>query len=433
MFIGEAPGREEDKMGKPFIGKTGQEVNEHYLPLAGLRRDQVYVTNAIKCLPSNSGGKIDLNRSKDVELLYACAESHLYHEIQSVRPSLLVPMGAFACAALDSSIELELQHGIPLETSWGTAFPMYHPAGGIHEPKKMLQIRTDWYRLGKYLKGKLTIPRDQYCEPYYRQVHGQEAEMTWFGGQNCRITPDMPLACDTEVTRFGEPYCITYSALPGTGNLIMAEDNEALLWFQIMIDSHRGPILFHNYPFDQRVVTDMGLRFPWHKIVDTMARSFHLGNLPQGLKALAYRELGMKMEDFDDLVTPHSIPLCLDYLKRAAEKKWPLPQEQLLRDEMGRWKLYKPQGFNTKLKRFFTDYRNNPNKDIFGAWDNWEEQHAMIEAELGPWPGKDIRYAPFDKVLHYACRDADATLRWYLKSEKMVRRVRKTVQEQWGE
>lgn len=170
MFIGEAPGKDEDKQLRPFIGKTGQEVNDHYLPLAGLRRDQVYVTNAIKCLPDRPGGKIDLSRSKDLELLYACTDCSLYEEINTVRPHLIVPLGAFACHSISPDIELDLQYNMPVLTSFGMAFPMWHPAAGLHEPKKMLHIRTGWYRLGKYLKGKLYVPKDEYPEPCYRKV-----------------------------------------------------------------------------------------------------------------------------------------------------------------------------------------------------------------------------------------------------------------------
>lgn len=167
FLIGEAPGKDEQKQKRVFVGKTGQELNDHYLPLAGLRRSNVAIGNAIKCLPSGRGGKLDIGRSKDIELLYTCANHSLYGEIEAIRPRLLVPLGAFACRAIDPDIELDLQHGIPIMTSWGMAFPMFHPAGGIHEPKKMLLIRTDWYRLGKYLKGKLYMLEDEYPIPKY--------------------------------------------------------------------------------------------------------------------------------------------------------------------------------------------------------------------------------------------------------------------------
>jgi hypothetical protein len=57
----------------------------------------------------------------------------------------------------------------------------------------------------------------------------------------------------------------------------------------------------------------------------------------------------------------------------------------------------------------------------------------MIEEELGPWPGMDIRHAPFEQVIHYACRDADATLRLYHLIKKMRPFVRKFSQELWRE
>ena len=124
IFIGEAPGKDEDREKIPFVGKTGREVNEHYLPLAGLRRAGVRVANAIRCLPDRPQGRLDLNRDKDRELLLSCSGMSLYSELEQSRHTLIVPMGVLACYAIDPDINLELQHGIPLETAWGTVFPM---------------------------------------------------------------------------------------------------------------------------------------------------------------------------------------------------------------------------------------------------------------------------------------------------------------------
>lgn len=179
----------------------------------------------------------------------------------------------------------------------------------------------------------------------------------------------------------------------------------------------------------------MGIHLPYRYVVDTMARVFHLGNLPQGLKALAYRELGMTMQDFDDVVTPHSSLNVLHYYHIASTMKWDRPEEELVQDDKtGLWKLYKPQSMNTKLKRFFTDYSKNPAKDIFEMWTkNWVAQQSMIEAECGEWPGKCISHVPFEQTLHYACRDADALLRLWPVLKAMSRQVRHYSQEQWRE
>lgn len=409
------------------MGKTGQEVNRHYMPLAGLRRDDVRVTNVIRCLPDRPKGKLDMKKQKDKDLLQSCAEWHLYPELEKTRPKLIVPMGAFANYAIDPDINLELQHGIPIQTAWGRVFPMYHPSGGIHEPKKMLHIRTDWARLRKLIGGTLPLPTDAYPNPIYRECETPEQVTEYLHGLEGR-----PAAYDTETKKGGDPYCITFSVRPGTGRLIRAENRPTLDRLQVYLDKWAAPILFHNYLFDGEVVESMGLNFPWRRIVDTMVKVFHLGNLPQGLKALSYRELGMRMQDFDDLVTPYSLPLVLDYYRNAMCEEWSKPEEQLVRTDQGGWKLYKPHGFRTKLKTFWTAYAKNPEKDVFEAWTkNWEEHQEEIERVQGPWPGKCITYAPFDKILFYACRDADATLRLWSVIQHMERRVRKTVQEKW--
>ena len=426
IFIGEAPGRDEDKRREPFVGKTGREVNDHYMPLAGIRRPNVRVTNAIQCLPDTPKHKLDLNKQAHKDLLQSCAEHHLYPELERSNPRLIVPMGAFACCAIDPSIELELQHGMPVKTAFGTAFPMYHPAGGIHEPKKMLQIRTDWYRLRRQLGGTLILPVDRYPTPDYLECSSLRELDSYLGGSTeC-------LAVDTETTRRGTPFCITFSVRPGTGRLIRAENRRILDRFQEYLDSWSGRILFHNWLFDGEVVEEMGLTFPWRRIVDTMVKVFQLGNLPQGLKALAYREMGMHMQDFDDLVTPYSRELVLEYYRQAWQEEWSTPPQQLLRTNEGKYKVYKPQGFRTKLKRFWTDYAKNPEKDVFETWNNnWEEHQAEVSAVVGPWPGKCITHVPFEKVIFYACRDADATLRLWPIIQTMTSRVRKLPQEKW--
>lgn len=427
LFCGEAPGISEEKHGLVFCGKTGEEVNDHYLPLAGLKRRDVTFVNSISCLPITSGGKLDPKRAADLALLQCCAETNLYPLIERMSPKLLVPMGNFAIRGLGMDVDLDLQHGIPCASPWGMpAFCMFHPALGLHEPKKMLHVRTDWDRLRKYLRGTLLLPHDEYPDPDYAEVESI--------GELDEIDPTLVMAADTESGREG-PAFLTYSQQPGKARLIRAERRDLLNVFQAKLDAWESQILFHNWLYDWNIVEDMELRFPVKRVVDTMARVYHLGNLPQGLKALAFRELGMQMQDFDDLVTPFSTQRVLEYYRLAYAETWEKPEPRLVRDEDGKWKVYKPQSMNTKLKRFFTDYvKSQGTKDVFNMWEkNWEDEQGMIEAKMGLWPGKDIRHVPEHLSFFYAMRDSDSLIRLWPVIVAMSRLVRRYSQELWVE
>lgn len=428
-FIGEAPGPTEDRKDEPFCGKTGDEVNRHYLPLAGLRRENVYFTNAIRCMPPGPKGKLDPKRQRDLDLLQSCSESHLYPGLTLHKPTLIIPMGAFACRAIDPSIDLQLQHGYPIDTQWGTAFPMYHPAGGIHEPKKMLQIRTDWTRLRKYISRKLRLPMDSFAgNEYYNWVLDREGLDGALAGQECQ-----DIAIDTEVKRGGGAFCLTFCTEPGTGFLIRADQPELLVRFQQYMEKWLGLVVFHNALFDLDILEQLSVIINPKLVRDTMMRVFHLGNMPQGLKALSWRELGMQMQDFDDLVTPYSKELVLDYYRYIKSEDWATPPPQMVRDAEGKWKVYKPQSMSTKIKRFWTDHHKNPDIDVFSRWYNWEDHHDAIEECCGEWPGKCISHVPFDKVIFYACRDADSCLRLWRRLKRIKVQIRRKPQENWGD
>lgn len=396
----------------------------HYLPYAGMQRRDVLMVNAIQCLPVSAGGKLDSGSRRDQELLETCANHHLYPLIERLHPRALVPMGSFACRAICPDVDLELGHGLPVDSPWGIpTFPMYHPALGIHEPKKMLYIRTDWHRLRSFLSGKLYVPVDHYAgSEDYAEVTDVDEIST--------IDSSLPLAGDTESSRKREPFCLTYSQQPGTGRLIRATRRDLLQAFNTKMRDHHAPILFHNWLYDASVTAAMGISFPPQRLVDTMARVFHLGNLPQGLKALSYRELGMRMQDFEDVVKPYSRRRVLDFYEMAARVAWPKPEEELVDDGHGGMKLYRPQSMSTKLKRFFTDLRKDPEgKDVFSIWEKWDRE--AIEAECGEWPGMCISHVPFEKTLFYACRDVDALIRLWWVIRKMRTRVRRYSQEHW--
>lgn len=432
MFaVGEAPGLRENESGEVFIGPSGQELNRGYLPLGGVYRDNLCIVNAICCFPDTYKGKLKSDRQQDIDLLNTCFNHNTAPLLLAAKPEIVLALGGFACRALDPTIELDMDHGIP---RWSERFkcwifPMYHPALGMYEPKKMLHIRNDWVRLKKFRHKKLPFRVDPYAGwEDYQHVDADGVTATLEGQE------EFTIAVDTETTKRRQPFCLTYSTQPGTGYLIRADDAEALERFQYFLDRWHGKILFHNYLFDGKVCKGMGLRMPQKLIEDTMVKVFNIGNLPQGLKALCRRELGAQMQDFEDLVKPHSRKLVLDYFMDVWSEEWEKPPSQMVVQKDGELKKYQPQSVKQKLKRFYTDFKKNPEKDPFKMWnENWVDLQDEIESRCGEFPGMCITHAPFEQVIHYSCRDADTTLRLNPILNGMINRVRKTKQENWGD
>jgi len=127
MFIGEAPGFNEDKLGEPFIGKAGAILN-NLLSMSNLTRDNVYVTNAVKCRPINLEGG---NRRPTDEELETCLP-YLLTEIEEIKPELICTLGATPLLALEPEGVISLMHGRLFDRPYGKLIPLYHPASAIY-------------------------------------------------------------------------------------------------------------------------------------------------------------------------------------------------------------------------------------------------------------------------------------------------------------
>jgi len=149
LFLGEAPHVDEDKEGIPFCGKTGQEVNNVYLPILGLPRSEVLVFNACAC----SQGNYD---NPTPEQAYACSAVHLGPLLMRAQPEVIVAMGA-VCCSLFGKWNLNYEHGIPQFGQWGpwqgVVWPTYHPTAGIHSTAYMIPLMNDFRGLRKFLEA----------------------------------------------------------------------------------------------------------------------------------------------------------------------------------------------------------------------------------------------------------------------------------------
>ena len=159
MFVGEAPGYNEDLEGKPFVGAAGKFLDQ-LLGLAGLSRGEVYITNVLKCRPPN-------NRDPLPDEVEVCSP-YLDRQIMIIRPKLIVCLGRHSASYIlvKSGVRIRSrQGGISISAVRGQVFhvnyqglsitviPTYHPAAGLYNPKLKKTLMEDFIVIGKVLKS----------------------------------------------------------------------------------------------------------------------------------------------------------------------------------------------------------------------------------------------------------------------------------------
>src|SRR6266849_4291776 len=143
MFVGEAPGEEEDIQGLPFVGKAGQLLTK-MIEAMGVRRDDVYICNTVKCRPPN-------NRNPEPEELEAC-EPFLRGQLAAVRPEAIVTLGKFASQALlRDATPISRLRGQWREYQGIPVMPTFHPAYLLRSPQEKGKVWADLQEVMKKL------------------------------------------------------------------------------------------------------------------------------------------------------------------------------------------------------------------------------------------------------------------------------------------
>jgi DNA polymerase len=138
MFVGEAPGFHEDQQGRPFVGAAGQFLEE-LLSSIGLTREQVYITNVIKCRPPG-------NRDPLPKEVNTC-EPYLDRQIELIQPTVVVTLGRFSMARAFPNARISHIHGDPRKIGGIVYYPMYHPAAALHRPSLRSTVEADMRRI----------------------------------------------------------------------------------------------------------------------------------------------------------------------------------------------------------------------------------------------------------------------------------------------
>jgi DNA polymerase len=135
MFIGEAPGRDEDIKGEPFVGRAGQLLTD-IIKAMKLTRDDVYIANVIKCRPPE-------NRNPEQDELDAC-RPHIRRQIEIIQPRVIVTLGRFALQSLtEKGYAISSVRGQWLEYQGIRVMPTYHPAYLLRNPAAKKDVWED--------------------------------------------------------------------------------------------------------------------------------------------------------------------------------------------------------------------------------------------------------------------------------------------------
>jgi len=143
MFVGEAPGYHEDRLGVPFVGASGKLLTT-LLEGIGLRREDVFVANVLKCRPPG-------NRDPLPDEIRSC-EPHLFRQISLIRPTLICTLGNFATKLLSGRPDgISRVHGHPLRIEVGglavTLYPLFHPAAALYARATLSTLEEDFARI----------------------------------------------------------------------------------------------------------------------------------------------------------------------------------------------------------------------------------------------------------------------------------------------
>ena len=172
MFVGEAPGLNEDKLGEPFVGAAGKLLNE-LLQSAGLSRSEIYIANVIKCRPPS-------NRDPEADEIDTC-KPFLLQQIELIKPKLVCTLGNWATQTiLDRKVQITKVRGQAFYQKDFVVFPLLHPAAALHQGNLREPMIEDFRKLKDFL-DKSAAPALPPTASTAEPLHEPVKQMDLFG------------------------------------------------------------------------------------------------------------------------------------------------------------------------------------------------------------------------------------------------------------
>ena len=138
LFIGEGPGFHEDRQGRPFVGPSGQFLEE-LLKSIGLKRSDVFITNVVKCRPPENRDPLPVE-------INACSD-YLERQIAALKPLVIVTLGRVSMAKFFGGEKISVIHGRPRKKDGYVCIPMFHPAAALRTESYKIALREDFKKI----------------------------------------------------------------------------------------------------------------------------------------------------------------------------------------------------------------------------------------------------------------------------------------------
>ena len=411
----------------PWVGPAGRELDECFLRRCGLTRDHdVYITNVSLCAPSPD---------RYTNQYLACGKRHLPRDLAIAQPEAVVAMGRLALLQFGITTPLDVCHGIPQlvdrpELNWsGIVWPTYSPAAAMKDEGMAGAAIHDWHAIGAWLRGEivggsLPLVQDEYPNPvYWRPKTEDEIKESLYYPRNGGYTHGY-IAVDTEDDNAAPgkpPWCLTYSVTLGEACIIKAEDWGLIRYWLKEVRDLNDTWIYHHGLHDVRVLARMGVQAPLGTgisdpysggDIDTYQWAYQ-HDLARSLKTLAYRLCGMHMAEYQDVAGKWG-EATLIYLAEVATNEW---DEEL--------PSVRSHPISKLARRILSDVaqgkRTGKKEKPVNPVERWKhidwERRRVVEEVMGEIPLAGLSEIPFEVAMAYACRDADATLRVWLKME----------------
>lgn len=418
-LIGEAPAKNEIKLGVPFCGPAGQYLDSICRRVALPPRELIYISNLLK-VPA-----IDNEDDKMMEAQTREWDWMLHAELAERKPKVVASLGAWSTRWFISNYspgypdttDMDWLHGIPRKATapWGEFIlvPCFHPAAGLHDAESVPKIYADLTNLRKVLAGTLPVLVDKV-----------EHEYEWIDDRRQFPYDATHLAVDTEsVGLHGAIKLVSMSDRIGYGGVIRSRD-VMMQFVRWLHNDFRGTLIMHNMPHDLQILEQVGLNTHWlHQmtLADTMLLCKYFNTETNGLKAQAYRLLGVTMNEYADIVRPVQRQFAIEYLEMLNTIDYPKPPEELVWKK-GEPKVYKPQNLNRRIANIQRDLTKDPNIDVLKRWKDIPDSVVKYGIDVfGPMREANIEDVDPELAKTYSGQDADVTLMLYWES---IRRLK---------